>query len=184
MFGRPFRRDHGSKAIAAGLYGAIVAQARNPVLYTDLGVADTVDGRFEMVVLHTALVLRRLQAGVESERGIGQAVFDLHCTDMDQSLRELGVGDLGVPKRMKKMTERFYGREAAYGAAFEARNIGALMEAIERNVYGHETPHARALAAYALASFEQLAAMPTSALDTGQARFADPASFVPAGASA
>jgi len=183
MFGRPFRRDRGSEAIAAGLYGAIVAQARNPVLYTDLGVADTIDGRFEMVVLHTVLVLRRLQAGGESECGIGQAVFDLHCTDMDQSLRELGVGDLGVPKRMKKMTERFYGREAAYGAAFEARNFRALMEAIERNVFGRATPHATVLAAYAMASFEQLAAMPTGALDAGHPRFADPTSFVPAGAS-
>ncbi|MEX2036024.1 MAG: ubiquinol-cytochrome C chaperone family protein [Xanthobacteraceae bacterium] len=184
MFGRLFRRDRVSDAIAAALYGAIVAQARNPVLYADFGTADTVDGRFEMVVLHTILVLERLHADGEAERAIGQAVFDLYCTDMDRSLRELGVSDLGVPQRMKKMTERFYGRAATYRAAFAARDVVALAKAIERNVFGRAAPGAAALAAYALAAFEAFAAMPSAEFLAGPPRFADPAAFIPAGMSA
>jgi cytochrome b pre-mRNA-processing protein 3 len=78
MFGRLFRRDPQGNAIAAALYGAIVAQARNPVLYTDFGVADTVTGRFEMVVLHLVLVLDRIAAGGMAEKALGQAVFVLY----------------------------------------------------------------------------------------------------------
>ena len=96
MFGRLFRRETGADAIASTLYGAIVAQARNPIFYEELGVPDTVSGRFEMVVLHVVLVLERLE-----DKAMGQRIFDLYCKDMDQSLREMGVGDLGVPKRMK-----------------------------------------------------------------------------------
>lgn len=184
MFGRLFRRDPESDAIAAGLYGAIVAQARNPALYAEFGVADTVDGRFEMVVLHAVLVLDRLQAGGEREKAIGQKVFDLYCLDMDRSLRELGVGDLGVPKRMKAMTERFYGRAAAYGVALAARDRAALAEALDRNVFGDTVPRAAPLADYSLASHAALAAVAPGELLAGGVPFADPTEFAPAGAAA
>ncbi len=154
MFGRLFRRETGADAIASTLYGAIVAQARNPIFYEELGVPDTVSGRFEMVVLHVVLVLERLE-----DKAMGQRIFDLYCKDMDQSLREMGVGDLGVPKRMKKMAEAFYGRSAAYRSALSARDSHGLATAIARNVFDHADAPARLLSAYAIASADVLAGM-------------------------
>ena len=174
VFGRLFRRDSEAAAIATALYGAIVAQARDPLLYRDYCVADTVDGRFEMVVLHTILVLDRLQEGGEAAKAAGQATFDLYCADMDRSLRELGIGDLGVPKRMKKMTERFYGRAAAYRTALAASDAAALSEAFERNVFNGAAPGAAALAGYAIAKYLALRAVPPEALLTGQIPFTEP----------
>src|SRR5215208_2599562 len=116
MIFQRFRRVPESDSIAA-LYGIIVAQARAPAFYQDYGVPDTIDGRFEMVVLHTVLVLRRLDAESGPIRGMGQGLFDLFCGDMDGSLREMGVGDLGVPREMRRIGEAFYGRQAAYVAA-------------------------------------------------------------------
>jgi cytochrome b pre-mRNA-processing protein 3 len=184
VFDRLFRRAAESDAIAASLYGAIVAQARNPVLYADFGVADSVDGRFEMVVLHTILVVERLQNAGERGKQVAQKIFDLYNTDMDRSLRELGVGDLGVPKRMKKMAERFYGRAGTYGALLRSGDGDGLGDAIERNVFGRASPGAMALAGYALASYRALEATPSEALLAGTPQFADPASFVSAEASA
>jgi cytochrome b pre-mRNA-processing protein 3 len=184
VFDRLFRRDPESDAIAATLYGAIVAQARNPALYAAFGVADTVDGRFEMVVLHTVMVLDRLQAAGEAEKTVAQKVFDLYCADMDRSLRELGVGDLGVPKRMKKMTERFYGRAAAYREAVSAADRAELVDALSRNVFGRQSPGAGPLAAYVAASVELLAAMADGGLLSEPPPFADPAAFAPVVAQA
>jgi cytochrome b pre-mRNA-processing protein 3 len=184
VFGRLFRRDTESDAIAASLYGAIVAQARNPVLYADFGVADSVDGRFEMVVLHTVLVVERLREGGDREKQIAQKIFDLYNTDMDRSLRELGVGDLGVPKRMKKMAERFYGRASAYGQHLRSADRSALADAIARNVFGAPVPGAQPLAGYALASFRLLQATPSEKLVDAGLQFADPGAFVSAEAPA
>jgi cytochrome b pre-mRNA-processing protein 3 len=181
MFGR-FRRRSSASPIASSLYGAIVAQARSPALYADLGVADTVDGRFEMVVLHTALVLRRLSAAGETARGLGQEIFDLFCADMDRSLRAMGIGDLGVPKRMKKMAESFYGRSAAYADALD-RDRAALGDAIARNVFAGEGEKAPALADYAAAVAGALAAQPPAAIAAGELSFPAAASFGKAAAS-
>src|SRR4051812_22915736 len=93
-----FRKPPAPPGTIEAIYGMIVAQAREPVFYRTLGVPDTVEGRFDMVLLHLWLVLRRLR---ESEGGVAlsQALFDHFCADMDANLRELGVGDLTVPKR-------------------------------------------------------------------------------------
>lgn len=171
IFGRLFRRDSKTPAIAAAVYGAIVAQARKPALYTDFGVADTVDGRFEMVVLHMILVLDRLGAGDAEARAVSQAVFDLYCTDMDRSLREMGVGDLGVPKRMKAMTQRFYGRAAAYRAALAGGDHAALREALLRNVYNGPSGAAAALADYTLAQHRALASVSPGVVAAGDVSF-------------
>lgn len=181
VFGSIFRRDKESDAIAATLYGAIVAQARLPALYRGLDVADTVDGRFEMVVLHTVLVLDRLQSDARLA-GLAQRVYDLHCTDMDHSLREMGIGDLGVPKRMKTMTSRFYGRAGVYRDALAGGDLAALTDAIARNVYARETPSAAALASYTMASFRLLADLPDADFLAGNVRFSDPATFAPVSA--
>jgi cytochrome b pre-mRNA-processing protein 3 len=180
MFARLFRRDSQAFDIASAIYGAIVTQARTPALYAALGVPDTVDGRFEMVVLHTILVLDRLGREDARTRSIGQLIFDLHCQDMDRSLRELGIGDLGVPKRMKKMAEAFYGRAATYRDAIAAGDRSALTTALMRNVY-RDTPsdaRAAALAGYVMSSAERIAAAPAL---SGPPPFADPAAFIPTG---
>jgi cytochrome b pre-mRNA-processing protein 3 len=175
MFGR-FRQSRGAKAIAPALYGAIVAQARSPALYADLGVPDSVEGRFEMIILHAALVLRRLRDGNEQAQEVGQEVFDLFCTDMDRSLRELGVGDLIVPKRMRKMAEAFYGRSAAYGAALAAGEL-ALSEALARNVFTNGMETAPRLAAYVAAVAGRLAAVSPAAILAESLALPAPADF-------
>ena len=117
-----FRRAPENNSIAL-LYGAIVAQARTQAFYQSFGVPDTVTGRLEMILLHVALVFRRLNGGAErgSDRALGQAIFDLFCQDMDDNLREMGVGDLAVPRTMRRIGEAFYGRQAAYEAALACR---------------------------------------------------------------
>jgi cytochrome b pre-mRNA-processing protein 3 len=178
MLGRHFRRNREDERIAAGLYGAIVAHARAPVFYAELGVPDTVAGRFEMVVLHTVLVVDRLGKGGEAEQRLGQRVFDLFCNDMDGSLRELGIGDLAVPKQMKRMAGRFYGRSEAYRRDIAAGDVAALAATLARNVPGVRT----ALARYVLAAAAGLAEQSTSALLAASPAFPDPADFVAAGA--
>ncbi len=103
IFPRFRRKPRGPDTISA-LYGMIVAQARMPSFYRDYAVADTVNGRFDLIVLHLALVLDRL-AQDPGLRDLGQGVFDRFCQDMDQNLREMGVGDLKVPKEMRRMGE-------------------------------------------------------------------------------
>ena len=122
-----FRRARNNHNIQS-LYGAIVAQARSPAFYTLYGVEDTVEGRFELIVLHLVLLLRRLarREGANAsaqhpfDPALGQPLFDAFCRDLDDNLREMGVGDLAVPRRMRRFGEAFYGRQAAYDAAFAA----------------------------------------------------------------
>src|SRR5213078_333931 len=123
-----------SRTIAA-LYGAIVAQARDPRFYEAYRVPDTVLGRFDLIVLHLARVLRRLREGNRAARTIAQGVFDEFCRDMDHSLREMGISDPGVPRQMRKVGEAFYGRAQAYDAALAAGGEDTLAQALARNVY-------------------------------------------------
>jgi cytochrome b pre-mRNA-processing protein 3 len=152
-----FRRNRQSGTIAA-LYGTIVAQARSPAFYRDYGVPDTVNGRFDMIVLHVALLLRRLEDEPEGGQTLGQGVFDRFCQDMDGNLREMGVGDLKVPKEMQRMGEAFYGRVAAYRAALGEKQDAPLVAAVARNVLDSEGPGARRLAAYMRCALTRLAA--------------------------
>jgi cytochrome b pre-mRNA-processing protein 3 len=180
MLSRLFRRDRHGEAIASSLYGAIVAQARKPALYAGLGVPDSVSGRFEMVLLHTILVTRRLQSAGEAAREAGQGVFDRFCQDMDHSLREMGVGDLSVPKKMRKVGEAYFGRAAAYEPGLAAGDAGLLAEPIGRTVLadGAGTGAASALAAYAIAVAGKLAAQEEGAIVESGPDFPDPQSFV------
>jgi cytochrome b pre-mRNA-processing protein 3 len=133
------------------LYGAIVAQARLPLFYARLNVPDTVEGRFDLLVLHVYLLFRRLAGEDEETRAIAQGVFDRFIADLDDSLREMGTGDLAVPKRMRSMGEAFYGRATAYDAALRSDDDAALAGALLRNVYSGEPlaeDAARALATY------------------------------------
>jgi cytochrome b pre-mRNA-processing protein 3 len=117
------------------IHGEIVAAARDPVLFTDYGIEDTLDGRFESLVLHGAAVLRRLQALPEPGPEVAQDVADAMFRNLDTALREMGVGDTGVPRHMKAMAEAFFGRAKAYQDAVEKDEV-ALAAALSRNVYG------------------------------------------------
>jgi cytochrome b pre-mRNA-processing protein 3 len=166
------------EAAAAGLYVRVVEQARQPLFYLGLGVPDTPDGRFDMIALHAALLLRRLRRERERTEAVSQAVFDLMFADMDQNLREMGVGDLAVGKRIKAMAQGFYGRLAAYDVGLAAEGDEVLADALARNVFRHRPPgegDARGLAAYMRRQTEALDAQPVEALLAGDVHFAAPA---------
>jgi cytochrome b pre-mRNA-processing protein 3 len=167
------RRARRANTIEA-LYGAIVAQARHPLFYADYGVPDTMEARFDMIVLHVALLFRRMRESGPL-RPLGQAVFDRFCKDMEDNLREMGVSDLSVPKRMRRVGEAFYGRAAAYDEAFARPDDAAVIAALGRNVFGNQSaPGARRLAAYVRAAVSALAAQEEAALQAGKVRFPDP----------
>jgi cytochrome b pre-mRNA-processing protein 3 len=155
------------------IYGMIVTQAREPLFYRDLGVPDTVNGRFDLLLMHLWLVLRRLKS-TEAGRDLSQALFDHFCNDMDDNLRELGVSDLKVPKRMQAFGEAFYGRTAAYDMALtEGRE--ALAQALCKNVLnGENIEKARRLAAYADVVVAALDRQDEAALVSGTFKFPSP----------
>ena len=173
MILRLFRRNPRGDTIAA-LYGTIVAQARLPAFYQVYAVPDTVNGRLEMVMLHAVLVLLRLEGEAALLRALGQELFDRFCRDMDDSMREMGVGDLAVPRRMRRIGTAFYGRLAAYRAALAAPGDGELAAALERNVFGGEAAGEAALqlAAYTREAARRLAAQDGFA--RGELAFPDP----------
>jgi len=160
------------------IYGMIVTQAREPLFYRGLGVADTVNGRFDLLLMHLWLVLRRLRA-VEGDSGLSQALFDHFCADMDDNLREMGVGDLTVPKRMQAFGEAFYGRTAAYDLALtDGRE--ALAQAFCKNILnGKGIDHARQLAAYAEAAIATLDGLDQATLSSGLWKFPSPPASAP-----
>src|SRR5262249_9486447 len=117
-------------------------------------------GRLEMIMLHTVLFLRRLEGEAAPTRALGQGLFDRFCRDMDASMREMGVGDLAVPRKMRRIGEAFYGRQAAYRAALDAPDNGPLAAALQRNVFadGSEPAPASRLAIYVREAARRLAA--------------------------
>ncbi len=166
----------------ATLYGAIVTQARDPRFYEFYGVPDSVLGRFDLIVLHLALLLRRLRAGDAAARALAQQVFDRFCRDMDHNLREMGISDQGVPRQMRRVGEAFYGRAHAYDAALAQQDNAALVETLIRNVYA-EAPQrvaARGLAAYVRQVADDLDAQAIDGLLRGVVRFPEPAALAPA----
>ncbi|MBZ0215322.1 MAG: hypothetical protein K8F25_02115 [Fimbriimonadaceae bacterium] len=156
------------------LYGTVVAQARQTAFYTDFDVPDTLDGRFDMIILHAFLVFRRLEETGEAGHQLAQQSFDVLFRDMDQSLREMGVGDLSVPKKIKTMAKAFYGRVAAYSAALEQETPDALEKALQRNIYPDvESSEAasRRLADYVRATLKQLQSQSLEELQSGEVYF-------------
>ena len=171
LFRRSQRRD-----TISGLYGTIVAQARMPSFYRDWAVPHTLNGRFELIVLHLALLLDRL-AKDPALRHLGQAVFGRFCQDMDQNLREMGVSDLAVPTEMRRMGEAFYGRAQAYRAALAAMDDGTLAEVLARDIYGvaGPVPAAARLAAYMREAVRDLEAQDSTRLAAGSLHFPEQA---------
>jgi cytochrome b pre-mRNA-processing protein 3 len=156
------------------LYGVAVLAARDPYLYRTVGVPDTLDGRFDLVGLHACLLIHRLRFLPDPGPALAQAVFDAMFSDMDINLREMGVGDLSVGKRVRAMWEAFHGRAAAYEAALAESDAPGLTAALQRNVWrGVEPPNGAAatLARIALAQRDHLADQAPSALARGEVHF-------------
>lgn len=161
------KRASERKKLAAALCGQIIRRAREPVFFARLAVPDTIDGRFDIVVLHAWLALERMNAA--GERDICQKVTDSLFISFEEALRDLGVGDMGLGRRMKQMGNAFFGRLKVYS---EAKSEPALADAILRNVYRGEDshyPNAHALAVYALSAKAALAScdIATGILDFG-----------------
>ena len=174
MILRRFRLNSQDRSIRE-LYGAIVAQARSVVFYNAYGVPDTVEGRFDLIVLHIVLLLARLDRDGSCVRGIGQKLFDLLCGDLDANLREMGVGDLTVPKRMRQFGEAFYGRQGAYLTALAARDDRELENALARNIfYGMNGDGVGSLARYARAVLRAFEDQDENALLRGEIAFPKP----------
>ena len=170
-FGKPRAPLRGT---IEAIYGMIVTQAREPLFYRDLGVPDTVNGRFDLLVLHLWMVLRRFRSA-QAAANASQALFDRFCADMDANLREMGVGDLTVPKRMQAFGEAFYGRAAAYDAAFAA-GFDAPAYALCKNILnGENMENARALASYAQVTMAQLENLDADAFLAASWSFPNPA---------
>src|SRR5262249_14079225 len=170
-FGRNPRRD-----TISTLYGTIVAQVRLPCFYREYGVADTVNGRFDLLVLHLATVLDRLAEDAEL-RNTGPALFVRFCKDMDHNLREMGIGDLSVPKEMHRIGEAFYGRAQVYRSALAAQGTELLVEALTRNVYGGTSVALAAparLAAYIKEAVRELRGQRPADFMAGKLRLPDP----------
>ena len=171
MLNRLFGRGRQEEA-ANALYGAIVAQARQPEFYRAGGVQDTVDGRFDLLALHVFLVLHRLRADGAPSAALGQALFDRMFADMDQSLREMGVGDLSVGRKVRAMAQALMGRIAAYEPGLD--DPAQLAAALERNLYRGKPVEAAArdrVARYVAAAARTLVGQATAALAQGQIAF-------------
>jgi cytochrome b pre-mRNA-processing protein 3 len=170
------RRRNCHERAGFALYSTAVAAARDPFFYASLGVPDTLDGRFDLIALHAFLLVRRLQDAPQPGPSLAQAVFDAMFSDMDSNLREIGVSDLSVGKRVRTMWEAFHGRSRVYGAALSSEDGPALAAALARNVWRGDAPASAAwrLAELTLAQTAHLAAQPLETLAVGEVQFLRP----------
>jgi cytochrome b pre-mRNA-processing protein 3 len=167
-------RSPSPRRIAPLLYGKLVAAARAPAFYRDLNVPDTIEGRYEMIALHAALLLRRVREDGRKQAALAQAVLDFMAADWDRSIRELGVGDLSVARYMKRLGEGFYGRASAYDETLLHSDESAVSEALLRNIYGGTDPGGQILAvfaAYVTSQARHLSGQPSEAIAAGQIDF-------------
>lgn len=180
MFKRLFGRErNANRAIAAALYETIVAASRQEHFYSQWQVPDLPLGRFEMLSVHMFLFQRRMRAEGPA-RDIAQVLIDDFFQDVDHSLRELGIGDLGVPKRMKKLARMYFGRTAAYSEALDRGDREALSAALTRNVRpdSREWKEAWLLADYVLAADRLLAEQSDEAICAGRVTYPLASNFV------
>ncbi|MDQ2705668.1 MAG: ubiquinol-cytochrome C chaperone [Pseudomonadota bacterium] len=177
MFQRLFGRErHANRAITEALYASIVAAARQPPFYSHWSVPDTALGRFEMLSLHMFIFQHRMHKEAGASWDIAQILIDDFFADVDHSLRELGIGDMGIPKRMKKLAKMYYGRTAAYADALDRGDRQALAAALARNIRpeAESWPEAARLADYVTDAVEMLAAQDSEAIRAGSVSFPTP----------
>ncbi len=169
-------RSSANRRLVDRLHGEIVAAARDPALYTDYAVADSFEGRFEALALHATLVLRQLNAMAPPAPELAQDLADALFFHFEANLREMGVGDSAVPKRMKTIAEAFLGRGLAYDQALRA-GAPAVAAALSRNVYANRADGER-LARFVEAARTALAGASFAVFANGPVPFPNPASVV------
>lgn len=169
------RKKPATEAVYA-VYSAIVAQSRQPRFYADWGVPDTVTGRFDMISLHLALLFRRMRSDDSRVKSFSQALFDLFFRDMDRSLREMGAGDLAVPKKIQKMGNIFYGLLANLNEALDRNDPDEVEAVLARNLFeegmAQSVPE---LVRYVLAEAAKLETQPLEAIIAGRVELDLPA---------
>ena len=179
MFER-FRRERAkaraNRAIIERLFATIADAARRPAHYTVHGVADSVMGRYAMLALHVRLFQHRARGASPALEAMAQDVVDMLFREIDSTLREIGIGDTSVPKRMKKLARMVYGRWRSYGEALAENDRAALTEAVRRNVYaeGGDPGGAAALADYAVRADAALREQSDDAFLSGRIAFPEP----------
>jgi cytochrome b pre-mRNA-processing protein 3 len=174
MFQRLFGRERqANRAITEALYGQIVAAARQPLFYSHWNVPDTPLGRFEMLSLHMFLFQHRVHGEGGVSGVVAQVLIDEFFLDVDHSLRELGISDVGVPKRMKKLAKMHYRRTAAYADALERGDETALVGALGRNIGPdvQDWPEVTHLASYIMSVVKSLASQPSDVICAGKLVF-------------
>lgn len=134
MFGL-FSRKKSNAAIVKNQYEILTNAARRELFYTDMNVPDTVMGRFNMLTIHLTIYLRHTRQASEPVKELAQEIVDAFFEDIDHSIREIGIGDASVPKRMKKLAKMFYGRADAYGRALDNNNQEEMEAALARNLF-------------------------------------------------
>lgn len=166
-----FRKKNSNRAIVTRQYEHLTQAARRPLFYSDMGVPDTVLGRFEMLTVVLILYFRRTSQSTRSGQEIAQEIIDYFFEDIDHSMRELGVGDVGVPKRVKKFARMYYGRLESYAAALDTADIEALKLALRRNIRPDEpdAPDMTALATYMIEAEAALRNVSEDQIATGEA---------------
>lgn len=168
-----FRQKKHNRIIVERQYAALTSTARTPVFYAELGVPDTVMGRFEMLSLVLILFFRRTRQSARGGQEIAQEIVDAFFEDVDHSIRELGIGDQGVPKRMKKLAGMFYGRLESYADALDKDDRGLLAAALRRNIYpeaGEGAPDLMHLADWMMDAERQLRTVDEEVIETGSVR--------------
>jgi cytochrome b pre-mRNA-processing protein 3 len=158
MIGQLFRNNR-RPSQAETLYGAIADLALRPAFFAGGGAPDTVEGRFDVLALHMGLVLSRLRQDEAAARALAEPLQREFFASLDDAMRRLGVGDMSVARKVRRMAEAFYGRFIAYEKALEESDKEALERAISRNIFGAEhAPPAALFAAYMLDVHARLAA--------------------------
>lgn len=159
---------------ASNLYGSIVTQARRPAFYTDLGVPDSMEGRYGLLVLHLWVVVDRLaRIGGDADR-LSRALIEAFVTDMDDNMREIGVGDLSVPRKVKKAAAGLYDRAREYEQALEAGDEAGLADVVSRHMGGLAPGAAIALARYVRDARQHLASIASAEIAAGRVTFPSP----------
>ena len=172
-----FGKKNGNRRIVEKQYAVLTKAARHPYLYEVLDVPDTVMGRFEMLSAILILYFRRTRTSATSGQEIAQEIVDAFFEDVDHSIRELGVGDVGVPKRMKKFAGMFYGRLESYAAALDAGEREGLAAALRRNIHpqaGEGAPSMEGLADYLFAAEKAMASVGENEIEVGALTVAEP----------
>lgn len=165
---------------ATKLYGSVVTQIRHPAFYTQYSVKDTMTGRYELLVLHLAIVLSVLRQYEDVNGPVSRRLVESFVTDMDDNMRELGVGDMSVPKRVKKASAGLLERSGDYISSLRNKNAQSLSQDIAQHFEFSPTEAApQLLSQYCLVSHDQILEKAFSIIDKGLVEFPDPASVLP-----